>query len=108
MATLQGRMEPSSLTGNPKIYQPRTNAPQGPRDPGTYPDKQPGSFEPRDLDPARDSHLTVESDPIRSVVLIAPPQGPDDISPKVTCIVERGQSERVNHAVRGAWRITHQ
>ena len=74
MATLQGRVEPSSMIGNPKINQPCKNVPRGPGGTGTYPNKQSGGFEPRYLDPARDGHLTVERDPIRSMILTTPPQ----------------------------------
>lgn len=52
--------------------------------PETYPDKQSGSFEPRNLDPARDRHLAVESNPIRSVILIVPSQRTEQSTPAET------------------------
>lgn len=78
MVTSQGRAEPSSMTGNPDVHsflhQPRTNISRRPEDRGTYPDEQSGCFEPGYLDPTGDRYLTMESYPVRSVILTGSPQ----------------------------------
>jgi len=63
MATLKGRVEPSSMTGNPKINQSCTNVPRGPRLTLT---SNPAALNPETLTPlemATSPWKVIQSDP---------------------------------------------